>query len=92
MTSAALCVERPPPAAETTHGLTRALPALDTLAALIEGLPEPVWLVDGAELRVLAANAAAGRLLGVPAAELRGRSMAEMSSTPQDLCFWTEVA
>ena len=66
--------------------------ALPALAALIEGLPDPVWLVDAAGLRVLAANAAAGRMLGVPAQALCGRSMAEMSSTPQDLCFWTEVA
>ena len=92
MTSAALCAERPPTGAPTEHALTRSLPALDTLAALIEGLPEAVWLVDAVELRVLAANAAAGRLLGVAAPELHGRSMAEMSSTPQDLCFWTEVA
>ena len=32
--------------------------ALPALAALIEGLPDPVWLVDAAGLHVLAANAA----------------------------------
>jgi diguanylate cyclase (GGDEF)-like protein/PAS domain S-box-containing protein len=62
------------------------------LAALIEGLPDAVWLVDASDLRVLVANAAAARLFGVPAEELRGRSMVEMSSTPEDLCFWSEVS
>jgi len=62
------------------------------LTALIEALPEAVWLVDAAELRVLAANGAAVRLLGIPEDELRGRSMVELSATPQDLCFWADVA
>jgi len=65
---------------------------IDAMAALIDALPDAVWLVDATSLRVLAANAAAVRLLGVPASELCGRSMAELSSTPQDLCFWGEVA
>ncbi len=72
--------------------LAAGVPDTAAMAALIEGLPDAVWLVDTAQLRVLVANAAAARLLGVPASELRGRSMVEMSSTPQDLCFWSEVA
>ena len=92
MTVAAARAEAGPPAERPVGELSHARPALDTVAALIEGLPEAVWLVDPVELRVLAANDAAGRLLGAPAADLCGRSMAEMSSTPQDLCFWTEVA
>ena len=64
----------------------------DATATLIEALPDAVWLVDAAELLVVAANAAAGRLLGVPASALCGRSMVEMSATPQDLCFWREVS
>ncbi len=63
-----------------------------TMAALIEGFPDAIWLVDATDLRVLVANTAAARLLGVPAEDLCGRSMLEMSSTPQDLCFWSEVA
>ena len=60
--------------------------------ALIDALPEAVWLVDADTLRVRVANAAAARLLGVPADALRGRSMSELSATPEDLCFWSEVA
>jgi len=65
---------------------------IDRMAALIEGLPDAVWLVDAAGLQVIAANAASARLLGVPGGELRGRRMLDLSSTPQDLCFWSEVA
>ena len=85
-------LERAAPAGEPADGgdaLQRALPAL---SALIDGLPDAVWLVDPAALRVRAANAAAGRLMHTPAAALVGRSMAELCATPQDLCFWTEVA
>ena len=92
MTLAAPCAGGRTAARPGARALDRGLPALAAVTALIEGLPDAVWLVDPADLRVLAANAAAGRLLAVPAASLRGRSMAEMSSTPQDLCFWTEVA
>ncbi len=61
-------------------------------AALIEALPEAVWLVDADTLRVRAANSAAARLLGMPAQALCGRSMSELCATPEDLCFWSEVA
>ena len=61
-------------------------------AALIDALPDAVWLVDADTLRVRAANAAAARLLGVAADELRGRSMSDLSASPEDLCFWSEVA
>jgi diguanylate cyclase (GGDEF)-like protein len=77
-----------------TPDQTHCAPGRDgaAMSALIEGLPDAVWLVDTVQLRVIVANTAAGRLLGVPASELRGHSMVEMSSTPQDLCFWSEVA
>ena len=67
-------------------------PDLGAASALIEGLPEAVWIADARTLRVIAANAAAGRLLGVPTASLIGLPVAELSATPQDLCFWDEVA
>jgi len=67
--------------------------ALDAAnAALIEALPDAVWLVDADTLRVRAANAAAARLLGIDAHALCGRSVDELCATPEDLCFWSEVA
>ena len=67
--------------------------ALDAAnAALIEALPEAVWLVDADTLRVRLANAAASRLLGIDPHALRGLAVGELCATPEDLCFWSEVA
>jgi PAS domain-containing protein len=67
---------RAEPRGSTLHRLPAArAPEADALAALIDALPDAVWLVDTMHLRVLVANAAAARLLGVPASELCGRSV-----------------
>ncbi|MGY4827392.1 putative bifunctional diguanylate cyclase/phosphodiesterase [Sphaerotilaceae bacterium SBD11-9] len=66
--------------------------ALEHWSVLIEGLLDPVWLVDAATLRITAANAAAGTLLGIDAWALRGRPAAELSATAEDIAFWAEVA
>jgi PAS domain S-box-containing protein len=58
---------------------------------LIESMLEAVCLVEPEGLRIVAANAAAGRLLGVAAADLVGRDMHEMAATPEDDVFWREV-
>ena len=60
-------------------------------SVLIEGLLDAVWLVDAARLRIVAANAAAGALLGVDPATLVGRTAAELSATPEDIAFWESV-
>ena len=49
--------------------------------ALIEGLLDAVWLVDGATQRIVAANAAAGALFGVEPAQLCQRGAAELSAS-----------
>lgn len=59
---------------------------------LIEGLLEAVWVVDPLDLRILASNSAAGRLLGVPAERLIGRPVIELAATPEDVFFWEDVA
>jgi diguanylate cyclase (GGDEF)-like protein len=59
---------------------------------LIEALPDAVWLVDARALRIVAANRAAGTLLAVPAHTLLGKDVLELAATPEDLCFWGEVA
>ncbi|MCO5123183.1 MAG: EAL domain-containing protein [Rhizobacter sp.] len=48
--------------------------------------------MDATTLRVLAANSAAAQLFGLPAEALRSRPVRELCATPQDLCFWDEVA
>ncbi len=59
---------------------------------MIESMLHAVWLVDAASLRVVAANRAAGTLMGVRAIELVGRGVLDLAATPEDLCFWDEVA
>jgi PAS domain S-box-containing protein len=51
-----------------------------------------VYIVDVATLHIIAANRLAGDLLGMPAQELVGRPALELAATPQDLCFWDDVA
>jgi PAS domain S-box-containing protein len=63
-----------------------------TWPALIEAMLEAVCLVEPEGLRIVAANGAAGRLLGLPPAELVGRDMLSTAPTPEDESFWQGVA
>ena len=70
-------------------------PATAALAAwsgLIEAMLDAVWLVDAHTLRVVGANHAAGELMATAPAELVGKDVLELAATPEDLCFWGEVA
>ena len=64
----------------------------DIWRPLIEGMLEAVWLVDSVQLRVIAANSAAERLLDVPAGSLVGKPAVDMAYTPEDNFFWEDVA
>ncbi|MFO1273004.1 MAG: EAL domain-containing protein [Rubrivivax sp.] len=59
--------------------------------SLIDGLPYPAWLVSLADRRVLAANAAAGRLLGLAPEALAGRGAESLIATPEDLAWWAQL-
>jgi PAS domain S-box-containing protein len=63
-----------------------------TWPQLIESMLEAVCLVEPEGLRIVAANEAAGELLGVAPADLVGRDMHELAATPEDESFWREVA
>ena len=60
--------------------------------ALIDGLLDAVWLVDPENLHIVAANRAAGELIGVDAAGLCGQDMLSLAATPEDMAFWQEAA
>ena len=62
-----------------------------TWPALIEAMLEAVCLVEPAGPRIVAANGAAGRLLGMEPAELVGRDMLATAPTPEDEAFWQQV-
>ena len=64
----------------------------DETAALLESILHAVLLVDAARLTVLAANRAAGDLFAAEPGALLGREILELAATPEDLCFWGEVA
>ena len=61
-------------------------------AALVDGLPDATWIVDARSRRVVADNAAARRLLGLPGGSLVGLQAETLIATPEDLAFWDEAA
>ncbi|HEY4958990.1 MAG TPA: PAS domain-containing protein, partial [Caldimonas sp.] len=63
-----------------------------TWPVLIEAMLEAVCLVEPEGLRIVAANGAAGRLLGLSPSELVGRDMLATAPTPEDESFWQSVA
>jgi diguanylate cyclase (GGDEF)-like protein/PAS domain S-box-containing protein len=69
-----------------------ALAGIEFASGLIDGMLDAVWLIDAATLRVVAANAAAGALMGTDAPSLCGREIVELCATPEDLFFWGEAA
>ena len=60
--------------------------------AFIEGLIDAVWLVDPESLRLVAANTAAGAMMGVEPATLCGQHVLDLAATPEDMAFWQEAA
>ncbi|MFN7724924.1 MAG: putative bifunctional diguanylate cyclase/phosphodiesterase [Rubrivivax sp.] len=65
--------------------------AVQRWAPLIECLPQATWVVALDGLRVVAANQAAARLLGVPMAQLLGSRADGLVATPEDMAYWTEA-
>jgi diguanylate cyclase (GGDEF)-like protein len=64
---------------------------LQAWSTLVEGLPDAAWIVDAASRRVVADNAAARKLLGLPDG-LAGLQAETLIATPEDLAFWDEAA
>ena len=93
----------PPPVVAATPRRIRGEPAqalreragegwLVAARALIDGLLDAVWLVDPDNLHIVAANRAAGELVGVEAGSLCGQDMLTLAATPEDMAFWQEAA
>jgi diguanylate cyclase (GGDEF)-like protein/PAS domain S-box-containing protein len=60
--------------------------------ALLEGLNEAAWLVDGRTLAVVAVNGAALVLLGRTRADVIGSAASTLIATPEDAVFWDDLA
>ena len=69
-----------------------ALSATPALSALLDGLLEAVWLLDGHSRCVVAVNRAATQLLGGHAHSVLGQSIDDLVNTPEDALFWLEAA
>ncbi|GCL65678.1 putative bifunctional diguanylate cyclase/phosphodiesterase [Pseudaquabacterium pictum] len=65
--------------------------ALTGWRALLDALGEPAWLVDALSLQVLAVNAEALALLGLPAPAVLGQGADGLIGTPEDLAYWDEA-
>ena len=61
-------------------------------SSLLEGLPHAAWVVEIASHRVVAANAAANRLLGGPLQSLLGAQAVSLAASPEDLAWWQDAA
>jgi PAS domain S-box-containing protein len=66
-------------------------PETGAQVALMAALPYAVWLVDAATHELLAVNPAAEQLLGMGPADLLGRTIDSLVSTPEDAMFWLEA-
>ena len=76
--------------AAASAGEDRAL--LQAWSALVDGLPDAIWIVEACSRRVVADNAAARKLLGLPGGSLIGLQAEALLATPEDMAFWDEAA
>jgi len=77
---------------EANLPLPRVLEAPPLIDALLEGLPEPAWLVDGETLTVSVINRAALRLLGLKPERALGQPPGLLCGSLEDEAFWQGAA
>ncbi len=66
--------------------------AQSTAPSWLEALLEPSCLVDATRFRITAVNRAFANLVGLPVAEFADKPIVELTSAPEDLFFWEDVA
>lgn len=59
--------------------------------AMIDAIPDAIFLVDSGSGRIVTANAAAATMLGYPVEQLTSMSIGELEPLPQDQCYWEEI-
>ncbi len=67
-------------------------PSAAAWSALLDGLPHAAWVATIDGQRVVAANAAAARLLGRAAPVLAGADALALCASPEDLAWWQAAA
>ncbi|MFL6660793.1 MAG: putative bifunctional diguanylate cyclase/phosphodiesterase [Rhizobacter sp.] len=68
-----------------------ALVSTDFAAGLLDAMIDAVLLVDAHSARIVAANRAAGTLVGVAPPTLCGSEVTELCASPEDLMFWRDA-
>ena len=59
---------------------------------VLDAMIEAVCLVDPKTLRIIATNQALADLVGLERAEFVGKPVVELTTAPEDLFFWEDVA
>ncbi|MFG6458560.1 putative bifunctional diguanylate cyclase/phosphodiesterase [Roseateles sp. BYS96W] len=73
---------------EANSALPRIAETSPVIGALLEGLPDPAWLVDGASLTVCVVNRPALRLLGLKPERVLGQPPSALCGALEDEAFW----
>lgn len=60
--------------------------------AIVDAMPDALFLVDGRTAQIITANAAAASLLGYPQDAFAGMPVSTFEPLPQDQCYWEEIA
>lgn len=60
--------------------------------AIVDAVPDALFLVDSRTAQVVTANAAAATLLGYPLDAFPGMPVSTFEPLPQDQCYWEEIA
>ena len=63
-----------------------------TWAPMLDALVEAICLVDPTRLRIVAVNRILLTLVGLPGEELVDKPIIELTSSPEDMYFWEDVA
>ena len=59
---------------------------------LLNAMLDAAWVVEPAQLRILAVNQLAADLVGMASEDLQGKPTIELTATPEDMYFWEDVA
>ncbi len=86
----------PPMAEWNLHTAANPADPLQTIQqvwrAMLEGFPQPAWLVALDDQCVVAANQSAARFFGQSCEALRGISALSLATSPEDLAWWAAAA
>jgi PAS domain S-box-containing protein len=60
--------------------------------AMVDAIPDALFLVNAGSRSIVKVNAAAGKLVGCDSAALVGKDITDIEPLPLDQCYWEEIA